>query len=84
MNTTTDRHDTPATASEIRELIGAEDDEIVTSILALGATSAEILEAQAWLGSDDYLHRELQHALSGRAAAVFEILEAELADPDRP
>lgn len=73
----------PANASEIREIVGPLDDTIITSILQLGATQGEILEAQAWLTSDDYLHRELRHALQGRAAQVFEILEAELPEPDR-
>jgi hypothetical protein len=44
----------------------------------------EVLEAQSWLSSDDYLHRRLRHTLSGRAAEVFALLEAELPEPDRP
>jgi len=56
---------------------------VIASIAALGATREEILEAHAWLASDDYLHRELHHSLSGRAAQVFYLLEAELPEPDR-
>jgi len=74
----------PANASEIREIVGPLDDTVISTILELGATRGEILEAQAWLTSDDYLHRELRHALQGRAAQVFEVLEAELPEPDRP
>jgi hypothetical protein len=73
-----------ATASEIRDIVGELDDGVIAGILALGATREEVLEAQNWLISDDYLHRELQRTLQGRAAAIFEILEAELPEPDRP
>lgn len=81
--TTADHRERAATASEIRDIVGPLEDNVVASIVALGATRDEVLEAQAWLASDDYLHRELRHALQGRAAQVFEILEAELPEPDR-
>jgi hypothetical protein len=74
----------PATASEIREIVGPIEDEILTGILALGATREEVLEAETWLSSDDYLHRQLHHGLSGRAAEVFAILETTLPEPDQP
>jgi len=72
-----------ASAGEIRDIDGTLDDGVIASIVALGATREEILEARAWLASDDYLHRELHHSLRGRAAEVFDILEAELQEPDR-
>ncbi len=78
-----DHHDSAAIASEIRDIVGALDDSVIASIVALGATREEILEAQAWLTSDDYLHRELHHSLHGRAAQVFDILEAELPEPNQ-
>jgi hypothetical protein len=71
-----------ATATEIRSIVGPADDAIISSILALGATRDDVVEAKTWLVSDDYLHRKLHHSLQGRAAEVFEILEAELAQPD--
>jgi hypothetical protein len=73
-----------ATASEIRGIIGAADDSLVAGIAAVGATRDEVLAAHTWLTSDDYLHRALHHTLSGRAAQVLDILEAELPEPDRP
>jgi hypothetical protein len=76
--------DKPAAASDVREIVGALDDSLIASIVAIGATREEIQEAQAWLASDDYLHRELHHSLHGRAAAVFDILEAELENLDEP
>lgn len=82
--TRTDRPNAAATASEIRGIVGALEDNVITGIVAVGATPDEVREAQAWLTSDDYLHRELRHSLRGRAAEVFEILEAELPEPDQP
>lgn len=73
----------PATATEIHQILGSLDDAVVTAILALGATQDEIREAQAWLSSDDYLHRTLHHQLSGRAAEVFQLLEEELPEPEQ-
>ena len=72
----------PATASEIRDIVGTLDDSVIASIVALGATREEVLEAQVWLSSDDYLHRDLHHALQGKAAQIFDILDAELPEPD--
>lgn len=71
-----------ATASEVRHIVGDVDDSVVASIVALGATRAEVIEAQTWLTSDDYLHRALHHTLQGRTAQVFDILEAELPQPE--
>lgn len=67
-----------ATAGEIRAIVGPLEDSVIAAITAVGATREEILEAQTWLASDDCLHRALHHSLSGRAAAIFDILEAEL------
>lgn len=72
----------PATASEIRAILGPSDESLVVDILKVGATYHEVLEAYAWITSDDYLHRKLLHNLHGRAAEVFDILESELPEPD--
>ena len=72
----------PATGEEIRTILGPIDDTLLASLLAVGATSAEVLEAQTWLNSDDYLHRSLHHGQTGRVAALVEILEAE--EPEEP
>jgi len=74
----------PANPREIREIVGPLDETVISSIFALGATPQEILEARSWLNSDDYLHRKLRHVLQGRAAQVFDLLEAELPEQDRP
>jgi len=74
--------DRPATASEIREIIGMAEDDMLERIMEIGATSEEILEARTWLDADDYVQRKHHHTLSGRAAAVLEALEAEPPEPD--
>jgi hypothetical protein len=77
-------HKSPtATVQDIRDILGPVDDALIASVLALGATREEILEANTWLNSDDYMHRQLHHALRGTAAQVFDILEAEIQEPDR-
>jgi len=74
---------TPATASEIRAIIGPCDDDLLANILRSEATRDEVLEAHTWLMSDDYIQRRLHHSLRGRAAQVFEILESELPEPNQ-
>jgi hypothetical protein len=73
-----------ASAAEIRDIVGPLDDAVITAILSIGPTRAELVEACAWMTSDDYLHRKLHHALQGRAAEVFDILVSELSEePER-
>ncbi len=75
--TTTAHHVGPATAVEIRDIVGMLDDGVIAGIVALDATRDEVLDAQAWLGSDDYLHRDLHHPRQGKAARIFDLLDAE-------
>ena len=72
----------PATASEIIEIVGHLDDAAIASILATGATAAEVLEAFTWANADDQLGTELQHGRHGAAGAVYEILLQEEPDPE--
>jgi len=75
--------DDTANAQDIREILGPVDDTLIAAILAVGATREEVLAAHTWFNSDDYMHRQLHHALRGAAARVFDILEAEMPEPDR-
>jgi hypothetical protein len=70
--------DRPAKGHEVREILGPLDDPVVTAILGVGATPSEVMEAYAWLSADDQLRRERHRTISGRAAQVWRILEAEL------
>ena len=72
----------PATASEIIEIVGHLDDAAIASILATGATAAEVLEAFTWANADDQLGTELRHGRSGVAGEVYEILMQEEPDPE--
>jgi len=83
MMTAIHQHEKPATVHDIQEIVGPCDDEVLASIVAIEATRDEILEAFAWLGSDDYPHRKRHHTMRGRPAEVFAILEAEFPAIDR-
>jgi hypothetical protein len=72
----------PATAKEIRDLVGELDDTLLLEIQAVGASRDEIGEAVGWMGSDDYLHRKLKHSAHGRVAQVIELLEHESPPPE--
>lgn len=72
----------PATASEIIEICGRLDDGVITRILAIGATPAEVLEGFIWAMADDQIGTELRHGRVGAAGAVFEILMQEELDPE--
>ena len=66
-----------ASANAIREIIGPFEDDVVAKILKDGPTVTEVRDAYAWLRSDEYLQRHLDHGLHGRAAQVFQILKDE-------
>jgi hypothetical protein len=71
----------PVTASEIRAVIGAVEDGTILRILEIGPTKEEVIEAREWLDADDYLQRVHHRPLSGRAAAVFAVLDSD--QPER-
>jgi len=73
----------PATTEEIRQILGSTDDEQLMSILATGATAAEVLEAFEWLSGDDRLGTDLEHTRRGRVGAVYEILARDIEEEDR-
>ena len=71
-----------ATADEVRAIVGDISDAALASVLASGATAAEVLEAHTWLSADDVTGRTLSRPLHGVVAVVCDILEAELEPPD--
>ncbi|WP_322067345.1 hypothetical protein [Burkholderia ubonensis] len=71
-----------ATASEIREIVGPMEDEVIAQILDIGPTSTEVLDAYTWLRADDRQQIKLERELHGKAARVLEILEQEESDGD--
>ena len=72
----------PATGAEVRQILGSIDDEQVMSILATGATVAEVMEAFEWFSGDDRLGTDLEHTRRGRAGAVYEILMRDLEEEE--
>ena len=72
----------PASASEVRAIVGPLDDAVIARIVATGASAAEVLEAYTWLTADDHLGTELEHTCRGRVAQVYEILEDETQPTD--
>jgi len=72
----------PASASEIRGMIGDVEDSVVTSILRIAATPAEVLQAAEWFRGDRGLEDEAGHEPHGAVRAVYEILSAE--EPEEP
>jgi hypothetical protein len=72
----------PATAEEIRAIIGPAEDDLVARIMATGATEGEVLEAFTWSNADDALGRELGRAPRERVAELCDLLAAEEPAPD--
>lgn len=74
----------PATASDVVEILGRADDDLVMRILATGASAAEVLEAFTWANADDQIGTELERRPRGAAAQVYEILKSEEPEPEEP
>ena len=75
--------DRPATGDDIRAALGDADDVTMVSVLQLAPTRGELLEAQAWLTSDECVARSPRHGLQGKAAAICDIVEADLPTEER-
>jgi hypothetical protein len=67
----------PATASEIRGMIGDVNDIVVSSIMQTAASAAEVLQAAQWLRGGGGLEDEAGHEPHGMVKAVYDILQAE-------
>jgi len=73
----------PATAEEIRGMVGDVTDAVVSSIEQTGATAAEVLQAVQWFRGGGGLEEEAGHEPHGAVRAVYEILQAE-EPPEEP
>lgn len=65
-----------ATAAEIRAILGPLDEAVLTDILRIGATAAEVQEAFTRLEGDDAVGKVAQRGASARVAALMDVLEA--------
>ena len=72
----------PATAEEVREIVGPLDDSVLLRIVETDATPAEALEAFTWATADDQIGTELERGPRGAVARVYEILKREELEPD--
>jgi hypothetical protein len=78
-----EHHQGAATASQVREILGPVDDEVVLRVVQTEASAAEVLEALTWISADDHLGQTLQRQPAGRVAAICDILSADQEeDPD--
>lgn len=69
----------PAGSSDVREILGDLDADIVTAILVMKPTSAELIEVREWIDADPIIRSQLHHGASGVVAQVCDLLdEAEL------
>lgn len=72
-----DEHKKPATASEIRGMVGDVDDSVISSIMETRASAADVLLAVQLLQGGGGLEDEAGHEPYGAIRAVYEILQAE-------
>ncbi len=75
--------ETPATAEEIRHMVGDVDDTVVSSIMQTQASAAQVLQAVQWFRGGGGLEDEAGHEPHGAVRAVYEILQAE-EPPEEP
>lgn len=76
------RNELRVTRDQVIEVCGRLDDMRIASIIATGATFAELMEARTWLAADDYLAAALGRSASGRVAKLVELLKADEAEWD--
>jgi hypothetical protein len=70
------------TREEIIALIGCSNDGVLTDILNMGASRAELAEARAWVENDEAMLSAGRAIPSGRVARLVEILQ--VCDDERP
>lgn len=72
------------TRTDVRAVVGPIDDVRVSQILATGAGKVDLLEAHAWVSSDDALMDQGRPTPKGVVAQLVDILTAEMPEPDEP
>ncbi len=70
----------PATAAQVRAILGEVQDQVVAEIVRIGASHAEVLRASRWRDMPAPRRVPGEFELHGRAAQVLELLE-QLAPP---
>jgi hypothetical protein len=67
---------TRATEAFVRGELAGLDDLEVASIVALGASESEVLEARAWVEGDEDIARQFEGPTSGMVAQIVAIARA--------
>jgi len=70
----------PATAQDIREILGPVDEETVIEITRTGASRAEVQMASAWEADEAHSGPGEGASLSSRARGVYDIISRARAD----
>ena len=70
------------TRDEIRQVLGPVEDTLATEIVAMGATFQELVEAWAWINSDEALMNEGRPLPAARMAELIALLEVEQDEDD--
>ena len=73
--------DARLTADAVTHYLGEVEPTVVAEILATGATLPDLVEAEEWLCSDDYIGGKLKRQMSPVVGRVCDILESQLPDP---
>ncbi len=73
----------PPSLAEIAALVGDDDAERLLAIQATGASLVEIEKALLWARGEAEVLGKTPHPLEGAAAAVYDILTADLDEEDR-
>ena len=69
------KQESAVSGHEIRQIVGALDDEIIFAILRTGATPEEVSRAFEWLVEDHYTKSVAQRWMDFRARSVYNILD---------
>jgi hypothetical protein len=72
----------PLTRDQVIGIVGRLDDMKIATIIATGASAAELTEARTWLGSDDYLGGDLGRSAAGRVGKLVDLLKVDESDWD--
>lgn len=67
----------PLTHDQVVAVVGEIDDGKIVDIIATGATLEELVEAFAWASDETDALADAEKSLSGRVAAVYDVLTAE-------
>jgi hypothetical protein len=75
---------TAVTRSDIIEAFGPLDDVVVSEIIELDATAADLAEAKAWIANDEVLMNSGRPLASGRVGQIVDVLATIKEEEEEP